>query len=115
MVTMADQLHSKNLVPFKKRRGAYDIPGMTRENEEPTLDDVDQDLSREEQRFIRHYLGYADALLKSVPDNGSEPQEKNSSQNVKVAGAPNADGISDFAQNDIHDKDSSHNDSDKAA
>ena len=117
MVTMTDQLHSKNLVPFKKRRGAYDIPGMTRENEEHTLDDVDQDLSREEQRFIRHYLGYADALLKSAPDSVSRPQEKNSFHHVKVADAPNAGGISDFAQKDkdIDDNDSSHKSSHKAA
>jgi len=115
MVTMADQLNSKNLVPFKKRRGAYDIPGMTRENEEHTLDDVDQDLSREEQRFIRHYLGYADALLKSAPDSGSGLQEKNSLHYAKAADAPDAGGTSNFAQKNIHDKDSCHNDSDKAA
>jgi hypothetical protein len=113
-VTMTDQLHSKNLVPFKKRRGAYDIPGMTGENEEHTLDDVDQDLSREEQRFIRHYLGYADALLKSAPDSVSGPQE-NSLHHAKAADAPSVGGTSDFAQKDIHDKDSSHHGSDKAA
>ena len=112
---LADQLNSKNLVPFKKRRGAYDIPGMTRENEEHTLDDVDHDLSREEQRFIRHYLGYADAMLKSAPNSVSGPQEKNSSQNAKAADAPNAGGTSDFAQKNIDSKNSSPHGSDKAA
>ncbi len=113
---MTDQLNSKNLVPFKKRRGAYDIPGMTRENnEDHTLDDVDHDLSRDEQRFIRHYLGYADALLKSAPDNVSGSPEKNSLHHAQAAEVPNASGTSDLAQKDIHDKDSSHNGSDKAA
>ncbi len=115
MATMTDQLNSKNLVPFKKRRGAYDIPGMTGENEEHTLDDVDHDLSREEQRFIRHYLGYADALLKSAPDSASGPPEKNSLRQAKAADAPSVGGTSDFAQNDFDSKDSSHQGSDKAA
>ena len=68
MLAMTDQLHSKNLVPFKKRRGAYSIPGMTAEAEERSLEQIDHDLSPEEQRFIRHYVGYADTLLKSVPE-----------------------------------------------
>jgi hypothetical protein len=91
---MTDQLHSRNLVPFKKRRGPYHIPGMTGENEEHALD-VDHDLSREEERYIRHYLGYADALLKSAPDEVPElheerpqeasPQEESSSQDTIAA------------------------------
>jgi hypothetical protein len=72
---MTDQLHSRNLVPFKKRRGPYHIPGMTGENEEHALD-VDHDLSREEERYIRHYLGYADALLKSAPEEVPESPEE---------------------------------------
>src|SRR5580698_3598157 len=73
---MTDPLHSQNLVPFKKRRGPYHIPGMTGENEEHALD-VDHDLSREEERYIRHYLGYADALLKCAPDAVAElPEEE---------------------------------------
>jgi hypothetical protein len=75
---MTDQLHSRNLVPFKKRRGPYHIPGMTGENEEHALD-VDHDLSREEERYIRHYLGYADALLKSAPDEVTDLPEESSS------------------------------------
>ena len=65
---MTDQLNSKNLVPFKKRRGAYSIPGMTGENEECLIDQVDHDLSSEERRFIRHYMNYADTLLKRTAD-----------------------------------------------
>src|SRR5580698_11569104 len=75
---MTDPLHSQNLVPFKKRRGPYHIPGMTGENEEHALD-VDHDLSREEERYIRHYLGYADALLKSAPDEVTELPEESAS------------------------------------
>jgi hypothetical protein len=72
---MTDQLHSQNLVPFKKRRGPYHIPGMTGENEEQALD-VDHDLSHEEERYIRHYLGYADALLKHAPEEVPEPPQE---------------------------------------
>ncbi|HEY2499685.1 MAG TPA: hypothetical protein VGK24_21710 [Candidatus Angelobacter sp.] len=61
------ELHSRNLVPFKKRRGAYRIPGLTRENE-PPIGQVEQDLTPEEQRFVRHYLSYADQFLRSVPE-----------------------------------------------
>jgi hypothetical protein len=75
MLTMTDQLRSKNLVPFKKRRGPYHIFGSTGEDEELSLDQVDHDLSREEERFIRHYLGYADALLKHAPAEVPEPIE----------------------------------------
>jgi hypothetical protein len=75
---MTDQIHSQNLVPFKKRRGPYHIPGMTGENEEHALD-VDHDLSREEERYIRHYLGYADSLLKHAPDETAALQSDDSS------------------------------------
>ncbi len=68
MLAMTDQLHSKNLVPFKKRRGVYTIPGMTAESDERSLEHLDHDLSPEEQRFIRHYVGYADTLLKSATE-----------------------------------------------
>jgi hypothetical protein len=79
MDPMTDQLHSQNLVPFKKRRGPYHIPGMTGENEEQGLD-VDHDLSHEEERYIRHYLGYADALLKHAPEEVSESSEEGLSE-----------------------------------
>ncbi|MGZ4860609.1 MAG: hypothetical protein ACXV8M_13690, partial [Candidatus Angelobacter sp.] len=68
MRIIPDQLKSKNLVPFRKRQGKYNIPGMTSENQ-PSMDRVDSDLSREEQGYIQHYLGYADALLRSAEEN----------------------------------------------
>jgi hypothetical protein len=75
MRMIPDQLRSKNLVPFKKRSGRYKIPGMTSENE-ILMDRVDADLSAEEQSYVRHYLGYADALIKSVEEHASpEPSE----------------------------------------
>jgi hypothetical protein len=94
---MTDPLHSQNLVPFKKRRGPYHIPGLTGENEEHALD-VDHDLSRDEERYIRHYLGYADALLKSAPKEGSEspeehPQEESPLPNTIAAETPESEQL----------------------
>ena len=63
MRMIPDQLKSKNLVPFRKRRGRYKIPGMTPENK-VFMDRVDPDLSSEEQSYVRHYLGYADTLIR---------------------------------------------------
>jgi hypothetical protein len=70
MRIIPDQLRSKNLVPFKKRHGRYKIPGMTSENE-VLMDHVDADLSAEEQTYVRHYLGYADALIRSAEESAS--------------------------------------------
>jgi hypothetical protein len=67
MRVIPDQLRSKNLIPFKRRHDRYKIPGMTPEDE--GLDRVDADLSPEEEGYIRHYLGYADALIKRVEEN----------------------------------------------
>jgi hypothetical protein len=39
------------------------------------MDRVDVDLSPEEQGFIRHYLGYADAFLRSTEHLAPEPLE----------------------------------------
>ena len=75
MRIIPDQLRSKNLVPFKKRHGRYKIPGVTTENQ-VLMDRVDPDLSAEEQTYVRHYLGYADALIRSAEENASsEPGE----------------------------------------
>jgi hypothetical protein len=80
MRIIPDQLRSKNLVPFKKRHGRYKIPGMTTENE-VLMDRVDADLNAEEQSYVRHYLGYADALIRSAEENASsEPGEAGSNQ-----------------------------------
>jgi len=80
MRPIPDQLKSRNLVPFKKRHGRYKIPGMTSEHE-ILMDRVDTDLSPEEQGFIRHYLGYADAFLRSVEHLVPEPREVPVAQN----------------------------------
>ena len=70
-----DQLKSRNLVPFKKRHGRYKIPGLASDHD-VLVDRVDSDLSPEEQGFIRHYLGYADAFLRSMEDLPPEPLEE---------------------------------------
>jgi len=82
MRQIPDQLKSRNLVPFKKRNGRYNIPGMTTEHE-ILMDRVDADLSPEEQGFIRHYLGYADAFLRSTEHILPEPREEPVAQNEK--------------------------------
>jgi hypothetical protein len=92
MRTIPDQLKSRNLVPFKKRNGRYNIPGLTSEHE-ILMDRVDADLTPEEQGFIRHYLGYADAFLRStehiVPQTQEEPfvQNKNEEATEQAAQA----------------------------
>jgi len=75
MRQIPDQLKSRNLVPFKKRHGRYKIPGLASEHE-VLMDRVDPDLSPEEEGFIRHYLGYADAFLRSTEDLPPEPLEE---------------------------------------
>jgi hypothetical protein len=68
MRMIPDQLRSKNLVPFKKRHGRYKIPGMTSENE-VLMNPFDPDLNPEEQSYVRHYLGYADAFIKMTEES----------------------------------------------
>jgi hypothetical protein len=80
MRQIPDQLKSRNLVPFKKRNGKYNLPGTASENED-VMARVDTDLSPEEQGFIRHYLGYADAFLRSVEYMAPEAQEEAIGQN----------------------------------
>ena len=85
MRTIPDQLKSRNLVPFKKRHGRYSIPGMATENQ-VSMDRVDSDLSSEEQSYIRHYLGYADALIRSAEEKAPlELREGDSSANAEKA------------------------------
>lgn len=88
MRTIPDQLRSRNLVPFKKRHGKYKIPGLASEHE-ILMDRVDADLSPEEQGFIRHYLGYADAFLRSVEHIVPEPWEPPVAQ-MAAPGTPEA-------------------------
>ena len=72
---MSNHLHSNHLVPFKKRRDVYHLPGGAADREERLTSQVDHDLSAEEQGFIRHYLGYADTLLRNAPREDSSPNE----------------------------------------
>ena len=74
-----DHLDSKNLVPFKKRRNGYHLPGLTKEAEEQVIDEVDPELRPEEQGFVRHFLAYADVLLK----NTEEPETLGQDRSVK--------------------------------
>jgi hypothetical protein len=76
MAEMPDQLNSKNLVPFKQRRNVYHLPGGIEEQEELLADQVDHDLSPEEQGYVRHYLGYADQFLKSAEESAHAAREK---------------------------------------
>jgi hypothetical protein len=87
MRIIPDQLRSKNLVPFKKRHGRYNIPGMTSENQ-VLIDRVDPDLSPEEQSYVRHYLGYADALMRGAEENASETSETAPQQAPSAKAAP---------------------------
>lgn len=73
VLEMVDHLDSTNLVPFKRRRNEYHLPGLQKQAEEQVIDEVDPELRPEEQGFVRHYLGYADVLLKnSAPENDPE-------------------------------------------
>ena len=73
-------------MPFKKRHGKYRIPGLAPEHE-VMVERVDPDLSPEEQGFIRHYLGYADAFLRSVehivPEPLAEPVAQDEKEEVR--------------------------------
>lgn len=91
MRIIPDQLRSKNLVPFKKRQGRYKIPGMTSENE-VLMDRVDPDLSQEEQSYIRHYLGYADALIKGAEENAPAEANEASPPERPSSSAPSIEG-----------------------
>ena len=74
---LVDHLDSKNFVPFKKRRHTYNLPVLTKRAEEQVIDEVDPDLRPEEQGFVRHYLAYADVMLKnSESDESDESDEK---------------------------------------
>ncbi len=62
---MVDHLHSKNLLPFRKKRSGFRLPGAATEEEEQMVEEVDPKLRPDEQGFVRHYLGFADVLLNS--------------------------------------------------
>ena len=76
---MTDHLDSTNLMPFKRRRrNGYHLPDLQGEQEEQIIDEVDPELRPEEQGFVRHYLAYADILLrKSAETAEGELLERN--------------------------------------
>ena len=86
MRIIPDQLNSKNLVPFRKRRGRYKIPGMATENH-VSMERVDPDLSQEEQSYVRHYLGYADAFIRATEESAFAELALDSEQDAAPAPA----------------------------
>jgi hypothetical protein len=89
-------LNSKNLVPFKRRRSVYRLPVLTREEGEKIIDDVDPELRPDEQNFVRHYLGYADVMLKSAEDETVPPKNASPApDNVTEMPAPEKDNKKD--------------------
>jgi hypothetical protein len=89
MSGLVDHLDSKNLIPFKKRRNGYHLPGLTKEVEEQVIDEVDPELRPEEQGYVRHYLGYADVMLKSAEaeQEQEEAAEEGGRQQTQARGA----------------------------
>ena len=89
---IVDHLDSKNLIPFKKRRNGYHLPGLAKEAEEQVIDEVDPELRPEEQGFVRHFLSYADILLKNnVEDEEVSEQQKPSEEKSKLTEMPKRD------------------------
>ena len=60
---MSDHIESKNLVPFSKRRNTFQLPGVRKDRDEQMLEQVDPDLTPEDEGVILRYLQYADTLL----------------------------------------------------
>ena len=79
---MADHLESKNFEPFKKRRNGYHLPNLAKEQEEQVIDGVDPELRPEEQGYVRHYLSYADILLKSAEEPPGRDDGSSRADNV---------------------------------
>ena len=93
MGEIVDHLEGKNLVPFKRRRNGYHLPILSKEAEKQLIDEVDPELRPEEQGYVRHYLAYADVMLKNAEEE-EEPvpaQEASSSAETdKVTEMPKA-------------------------
>ncbi len=90
MDEMVDHLDSKNLVPFKRRRNGYHLPGLQKEAEEQVIDEVDPELRPEEQGFVRHFLSYADILLNKATDD-ELPEDKSPDKSSNVTEIPRRD------------------------
>jgi hypothetical protein len=85
---IVEHLDSKNLVPFKRRRNGYHLPGLTKEKEEQVIDEVDPELRPEEQGYVRHYLGYADVMLKNAAAEAEAAPEEGPAGQSTAAKAP---------------------------
>jgi hypothetical protein len=77
MCVMVNHLDSTKLVPFKKRRNGYHLPGLAKEYEEQIIDQVDPELRPDEQGYVRHYLAYADIMLRKA-ESGQRDAEQQS-------------------------------------
>lgn len=88
---MSDHLDSKNLIPFAKRRNGFQLPGVRMDRDEQMLEEVDPDLTPEDEGVIRRYLQYADTLLGSGPDTERFSLVPGGGPAKKLAGIPEKD------------------------
>jgi hypothetical protein len=88
---MSDHLDSKNLIPFAKRRNGFQLPGVRKDRDEQMLEEVDPDLTPEDEGVIRRYLHYADTLLGSGPDADGFTLVPGGGPAKKLAGIPEKD------------------------
>jgi len=79
---MPGHLKTKNLIPFRQGRNGFRIARINNEEEENLVSKLDPELTPEEQAYIRHYLNYADALLK----DSEPPLDLNRREEDKKAG-----------------------------
>jgi hypothetical protein len=92
---MAEHLDSTNLMPFKRRRhSGFHLPGLAKEEEEKIIDEVDPELRPEEQGYVRHYLNYADILLKNTrgAEEGPPARSKSATDGNKLTALSRANG-----------------------
>jgi hypothetical protein len=82
---MSKHLDSENLIPFRSRDSGYHLPQLGKEIDEETVDEVDPGLAPEDQRFIRHYLGYADVLLRAPQGKLIETRRREGNRKRKKA------------------------------
>lgn len=85
---MADHLDSKNLIPFARRGNGFQLPAVRKDRDEQMLEEVDPDLTPEDEGVIRRYLHYADTLLGSSPDTEGFTLVTGGGPAKKLAGMP---------------------------
>ena len=80
---MADHLESKNFEPFKKRGdNGYHLPKLGKEQDMQIINDVDPELRPEEQGYVRHFLAYADIMLKHTEAPPEQPEAAPEAGNI---------------------------------